>query len=144
MIRFDCLPDDMQCLIYDFAGSDLEKIPPMLPTRSVRIADIPVVRLNEFDRGSEYARALKPDNAPPLIIADNHFLDGKHRCFSFRELGVESFIAIDLSGIAEPDMIEMNSMGELSGQRECEVEVSAKPKRRVTRLESDLSGPGMR
>lgn len=138
MIRFDSLPDDMQCLIYDFAGSDLESIPAMLPTREVRIADIPIVRLNEFDRGTEYARALNPDNAPPLIIADNHFLDGKHRCFSFRELGVERFIAIDLSGIAEPDMIEMNSMGELHQE-----EAAAKPRSRVVRQESDLSGPGM-
>lgn len=138
MIRFDSLPGDMQCLISDFVGTALDGVPALLPTREVRIADIPIVQLCEFDRGTDYARALNPDNAPPLIIADNHFLDGKHRCFSFRELGVESFIAIDLTGIAEPDMIEMNSMGELHQE-----EAAAKPRRRVVRQESDLSGPGM-
>jgi len=53
-------------------------------------------------------------------------------------LGVESFIAIDLTGIATPHMIEMNSMGELR-----QVEAAAKPRRRAVRQESELSGPGM-
>jgi hypothetical protein len=138
MIRFDSLPEDMQSLISDFAEADCDHVPALLPTCEVRIADIPVVRLCEFDRGTAYARALNPDNAPPLVIADNHFLDGKHRCFTFRELGVESFIAIDLTGIATPHMIEMNSMGELR-----QVEAAAKPRRRAVRQESELSGPGM-
>ncbi|WP_408601694.1 hypothetical protein [Pseudomonas sp. PLMAX] len=141
MIRFDSLPEDMQSLISDFVEVDRDNVPAMLPTREVRIADIPIVRLCEFDRGTAYARALTPENAPPLVIAENHFLDGKHRCFSFRELGVESFIAIDLTGIASPHMIEMNSMGELSGQSALQVEAPAKPKRRIVSLESD--GPGM-
>lgn len=143
MICFHSLPDDMQCLIYDFAGSDMGNIPAMLPTREVRISDIPIVRLCEFDRGMAYARALTPDNAPPLIIADNHFLDGKHRCFSFRESGVQSFTAIDLTGIALPDMIATNSMGELSEKCGTKVKVSAQKKRRVAWQESDPSGPGM-
>lgn len=143
MIRFDSLPDDMQSLISDFVEVDRDSVPALLPTREVRIADIPIARLCEFDRGTAYARALNPDNAPPLVIADNHFLDGKHRCFSFRELGVESFIAIDLTGIATAHMIEMSSMGALSGQRDRQVEKPAKPKQREARLESDLSGPGM-
>jgi len=111
MIDYTSLPDDMQSLIFDFVGRDFDAIPKTLPTRQVKISDIPVVELDVFDRGSAYARRLTPENAPPLIIADNHFLDGKHRCFSFRELGVESYLAIDLSGIADPDMVEQNSMG---------------------------------
>lgn len=129
MIRFDSLPGDMQALISDFVEVDCDNVPALLPTREVRIADIPVVHLCEFDRGTAYARALNPDNAPPLIIADNHFLDGKHRCFSFREQGVESFIAIDLTGIATAYMIEMNSMGELTNKTVA-LEAPMKPKRR--------------
>ena len=111
MIDYSSLPDDMQSLIFDFVGRDFDAIPKTLPARQVQISDIPVVELDEFDRGSAYARRLTPENAPPLIIADDHFLDGKHRCFSFRELGVETHLAIDLSGIADPDMVEQNSMG---------------------------------
>jgi hypothetical protein len=128
VIRFDSLPGDMQALISDFVEVDFENVPALLPTREVRIADIPIVKLCEFDRGAEYARELNPDNAPPLVIADNHFLDGKHRCFSFRELGVESFIAIDLTGIATPHMIDMNSMGELTNQTVA-LAAPVKPKR---------------
>jgi hypothetical protein len=139
VIRFDSLPGDMQALISDFVEVDCDNIPALLPTREVRIADIPVVKLCEFDRGTEYARELNPDNAPPLVIADNHFLDGKHRCFSFRELGVESFIAIDLTGIATPHMIDMNSMGELTNQTFA-LAAPVKPKRP---LETSPSVPEM-
>jgi hypothetical protein len=139
MIRFDSLPEDMQALISDFVELDCDNVQALLPTREVRIADIPVVELCEFDRGTGYARELNPDNAPPLVIANNHFLDGKHRCFSFRDLGVESFIAIDLTGIATPHMIDMNSMGELTNQTVA-LEAPAKPKRRA---ESSPSVPEM-
>lgn len=142
MIRFDSLPGDMQALISDFVDLDCDNVPALLPTREVRIADIPVAPLCEFDRGTAYARALNPDNAPPLIIADNHFLDGKHRCFSFREQGVESFIAIDLTGIATAYMIEMNSMGELANRTVAlEAEVSARSKRQHDPSPSEFEMP---
>lgn len=141
MIRFTDLPEDMQCLIHDFVGRDFDKIPEFLPSRMLRIADIPVAPLDEFDRGTAYARRLTPENSPPLIIADNHILDGKHRCFSFRELGVETFEAVDLSGLAEPEMIKGNSLGELCVYSPESFKATTRP-RRQARVELDYAGPG--
>jgi hypothetical protein len=115
MIKFADLPLDMQTLISDFVTAPIgdKAIPEYLPTREVRIADIPVIPLDEYDRGTRYARSMVPTETPPIIIADNCFMDGKHRRFSFQELGLETVTAIDLTGIAHPEMVAMCSMGEL-------------------------------
>jgi hypothetical protein len=115
MIKFADLPPDMQTLISDFVTAPIgdKAIPQFLPTREVRIADLPVVPLDEYDRGTRYARNMKPSETPPIIIADGQFLDGKHRRFSFQELGLETVTAIDLTGIAHPKMVAICSMGEL-------------------------------
>jgi hypothetical protein len=115
MIKFADLPLDMQTLISDFVTAPIgdKAIPEYLPTLEVRIADLPAVPLDEYDRGTRYARSMVPTETPPIIIAENRFMDGKHRRFSFQELGLETVTAIDLTGIAHPEMVAMCSMGEL-------------------------------
>ncbi|AYG47814.1 hypothetical protein DV532_26385 (plasmid) [Pseudomonas sp. Leaf58] len=115
MIKFSDLPPDMQTLISDFIGAPIgdAAIPEHLPVIDVRLADIPIVPLCEYDRGTLYARRMSPEQTPPIIVADNQFLDGKHRRFSFLELGLTSVPAIDLTGIADPEMVKFCSMGEL-------------------------------
>jgi len=115
MIKFADLPLDMQTLISDFVTAPIgdKAIPEYLPTLEVRIADLPAVPLDEYDRGTRYARSMVPTETPPIIIADGYFMDGKHRRFSFQELGLETVTAIDLTGIAHPEMVAMCSMGEL-------------------------------
>lgn len=115
MISFESLPDDMRVLISDLiCGVDQSNlIPEYLPTRIVKINDLPVVPLNEYDRGTIYARKMRVDDVPPMIVAYNQFVDGKHRRLSFSEQGINSVTVIDLTGIADPRMIEMCSMGEL-------------------------------
>lgn len=115
MIKFSDLPPDMQTLISDFIGAPIgdTAIPEHLPVIDVRLADLPVVPLCEYDRGTLYARRMSPDLTPPIIVADNQFLDGKHRRFSFLELGLTSVPAIDLTGIADPEMVKFCSMGEV-------------------------------
>jgi hypothetical protein len=118
MIKFSDLPLDMQTLISDYIGAPIgdSAIPDHLPLVDVRLSDLPVVPLDEYDRGTLYARRMNPDQTPPLIVSDNHFLDGKHRRFSFHEQGLETVKAIDLTGIADPKMVAFCSMGVL-GER---------------------------
>lgn len=115
MIKFADLPLDMQTLISDFVTAPIgdKTIPEYLPTCEVRIADLPAIPLDEYDRGTRHARSMAPTETPPIIIADGHFMDGKHRRFSFQELGLETVTAIDLTGIAHPKMVAMCSMGKL-------------------------------
>lgn len=115
MIKFAKLPPDMQVLVSDYIGAPIgdPAIPEQLPVIDVRLADLPVVPLCEYDRGTLYARRMTPDNTPPIIIADNQFLDGKHRRFSFLELGLESIPAIDLTGLADPQIVKFCSMGKI-------------------------------
>lgn len=115
MIKFSDLPPDMQTLISDFIGAPIgdSAIPEHLPVIDVMLADLPVVPLCEYDRGTLYARRMSPEQTPPIIIAENQFMDGKHRRFSFQELGLTTVPAIDLSGIADPEMVRFCSLGEI-------------------------------
>lgn len=124
MIKFSDLPPDMQTLISDFIGAPIgdAAIPEHLPVIDVRLTDLPVVPLCEYDRGTLYARRMVPEQTPPIIIADNQFLDGKHRRFSFLEMGLSTVPAIDLSGIADPHMVKICSMGEIGAGISYQVE----------------------
>ncbi len=128
-IRFDDLPDDMQVLIEDLVcqtavasgtvGNDRE-IPDELPVIAVDIADLPDVPVADpeadgDDRGIPYAREMDPGEVPPILVADGLFLDGRHRVWRFRDLGLATIQAIDLTGIADPTMAAANSMGPVGG-----------------------------
>ncbi len=132
LLSFDTLPPDMRVLIEDYIrGSrddDVGRVPPTeLPVVKVPVAGIPSVPLNEHDRGTAYAREMMLDNVPPIVIADGQFLDGKHRAFLARELAVETLLAIDLSGLATPDMIRSNSMGPLGAEPQPIIEAQQGP-----------------
>jgi hypothetical protein len=114
-IAFADLPQDMQSLIGDFVlgnGAALA-IPKRLPLAIVEVASIPVVGLDPFDRGAEYALRMDLDETPPIVIAEGYFMDGKHRAFSARTKARRTLVAIDLSGIIDPTMIDGNEMGRL-------------------------------
>jgi hypothetical protein len=48
-----------------------------------------------------------------FVIAEGYFMDGKHRAFSARTKARRTLVAIDLSGIIDPTMIDGNEMGRL-------------------------------
>lgn len=115
-IRFDALPPDMQVLLDDFirgCGRDVP-IPALFPLVEVVVKNIPIIALDPFDRGPDYAFQMNLDDTPPIIVADGHFMDGKHRAHAARASGRSSLPAIDLTGLIDPRMLELNSMGRLS------------------------------
>ena len=116
-IKYSDLPDDMQTLIFQFVTDhdDEAKIPDELPVSNIAVSTLPVVPLDENDRGSAHAREMDLKETPPILIANGHFLDGKHRVFQAREKGVKFLPAIDLTGIAHPQSVRENSMGKIKG-----------------------------
>lgn len=115
LIRFDALPPDMQVLLDDFirgCGRDVS-IPALLPLVEVAVDNIPVVPLDPFDRGPDYALRMDLELTPPIVVAEGHFMDGKHRVYAARSCGRLKLTAIDLTGLIDPVMLERNSMGQL-------------------------------
>lgn len=113
-IAFDCLPEDLQVLIWQFMESDdgVERSPPrFLPTRVIPVAGIPVAELDPYDRGRDHAHSMDLTTTPPVVMAYGHFIDGKHRAFRARHLRWEHLVAIDLTDIITPGMAESNSLG---------------------------------
>lgn len=113
-IAFDCLPEDLQVLIWQFMESEdgVERSPPrFLPTRVIPVAGIPVVDLDPYDRGADHAHSMDLTLTPPIVVAYDHFIDGKHRAFRARHLRWENLVAIDLTDIMTRDLAESNSMG---------------------------------
>lgn len=114
-MKFNELPGDMQNLVvrYAQAVNPSATIPANLPTITLNLADLPVVPLDEYDRGTLHARRMKPDQVPPILVAHNQFLDGKHRRHCFDEQGLDSIAAIDLTHLISPSVALSNSYGEL-------------------------------
>lgn len=110
-ISLEELPDDMQVFIGDLIE---EELPHEFPLVRVSLDRIPEVPLNRRDRGPDYALKMNPNETPPIVIADGHFLDGKHRCFAARQKGLREIWAVDLSGMV-PDMtLRLNSLGTIT------------------------------
>lgn len=114
-IAFADLPDDMQVLIDDLLECDENGPPASFQVTQVAVASLPEVPLDEHDRGTDHARAMDLRETPPIIIADGQFLDGKHRLFRARETGVETLLAIDLSGLVPAHILAWNGMGPIEG-----------------------------
>lgn len=114
-IAFAALPRDMQVLVEDFVLGDSGSgvIPAMLPRVEIEVHRIPVVELDEFDRGLAHAMAMDLDLTPPIIVAEGHFMDGRHRAHKARLDRRRSLDAIDLSGLIDARMLTCNSMGML-------------------------------
>lgn len=113
-IAFSALPEDLQVLIWQFLDGDdgVERSPPrFLPTRLVPVAGLPVVELDDYDRGRDHAHSMDLESTPPLVIAYGQFLDGKHRAFRARHLRRETLVAIDLTDLMPKEAAETNSMG---------------------------------
>lgn len=113
-IAFSALPEDLQVLIWQFLDGDdgVERSPPrFLPTRLVPVAGLPVVELDDYDRGRDHAHSMDLESTPPLVIAYGQFLDGKHRAFRARHLQWKALVAIDLTDIMPKSTAQSNSMG---------------------------------
>lgn len=115
-VAFAALPPDMQVLVDDFVNGNgaNRKIPDLLPLVEVEINRIPIISLDEWDRGLPHALAMDLDCTPPIVVAEGHFLDGRHRSHKARLEGRLSLDAIDLSGLVDPHMLACNSMGRLA------------------------------
>ena len=131
-VAFAALPPDMQVLVDDFVNGNgaNRKIPDLLPVVEVEVTRIPVVGMDEDDRGLSHAMAMDLDCTPPIIVAEDHFMDGRHRSHKARLDRRRSLEAIDLSGLIDAHMLACNSMGKLIDPAD----------------EADLAeaGPGMR
>lgn len=116
-IAFADLPEDMQCLVEQLVldADEDAVIPAMLPLGTVPLAGLPDLPLDDLERGEAYALDMDPDLVPPVLIAEGHFLDGRHRSFAARARGVERIAAIDLSGIVPPAAARGHSMGRVLG-----------------------------
>jgi hypothetical protein len=114
-VAFADLPDDMQVLVSDFVTGQRYgcEVPEFLPLVEIEVCRIPIVELSTDDRGTDHALAMDLDTTPPIIVADGHFMDGRHRSYKARHDHRRSLDAIDLSGIVDRRMLEHNSMGRL-------------------------------
>jgi hypothetical protein len=114
-VAFADLPDDMQVLVSDFVTGQrcVRDVPEFLPLVEVAVCRIPIVELSDDDRGVNHATAMDLDTTPPIIVAEGHFMDGRHRSYKARLDDRQSLDAIDLSGIVDAGMLKSNSMGRL-------------------------------
>ncbi|MGY3581444.1 hypothetical protein ACVIGB_000486 [Bradyrhizobium sp. USDA 4341] len=114
-VAFVALPPDMQVLVSDFVSgqTSLRGVPEFLPLVEIAVRRIPIVELNEDDRGTDHAMAMDLDVTPPIIVAEGHFMDGRHRSYKARLDNRSSLDAIDLTGIIDQRMLAYNSMGML-------------------------------
>ncbi len=116
-MRFDALPADMRDIVEALVlftaaeGGGLIAngcvVPVDLPIVDVALDDVPEVPLADpeadgDDRGVDHARAMDPARVPPIVIADGLLLDGRHRVWRSRDLGLATIQAVDLTGIADP------------------------------------------
>lgn len=114
VVRATDLPDDMQVLLDDF----MVKVPAFLPVAYYRVASMPEVELDPYDRGEEHARAMVGSETPPILLAGDHVLDGKHRIWAARQAGQQTIAGVDLASIGKlrRDVLR-NSLGRLQQPR---------------------------
>jgi len=109
-MRYDALPDDMQTLLFDFMG---EKHVRDLPVSTIKVADIPDMKMPTRERGPAHAMEMDLNETPPVVTAHGEFLDGRHRTYAARQRGVEELPVIDLSAHMTPEMARKESMGKV-------------------------------
>jgi hypothetical protein len=99
---FRDLPDDMQILIaeiIDVVGSeqDCEKLKDhSFEIHELPIAIFPSVPISTDYRDEKYAEAMIGEKLPPLLIHGDKWLDGRHRLWAFKQMGITSVECIDL------------------------------------------------
>lgn len=113
------LPDDMRCILGDFlihpGTGDL--VPPAhLQATQIELSRLPFYPLDDEhaplseqaaedegqDRGVAYALRINPVKAPPIVLAHDWWLDGRHRVYSARARGDTHIWAFDLTGLVAP------------------------------------------
>lgn len=109
-MRYDALPEDMQTLLHDYMG---ERTVPDLPVSTIKVAEIPEMKMPTRERGPEHAMRMDLNETPPVVTAHGEFLDGRHRTYAARQRGVEELPVIDLSAHMTPEMARKESMGKV-------------------------------
>jgi hypothetical protein len=96
-ILVSTLPDDMQVLIQDLAKSPRQSY----PVRTIGLDRFPMVEVADgvLDaRGEQTVLQMMQDRKqlPPIIVAGESWLDGRHRVDALRRSGETSVVAIDI------------------------------------------------
>jgi hypothetical protein len=117
-VRFSELPQDMQVILDDCLQGEAclwKTMPEMLEAVALPLSCLPRAALDDedepgllsleqadqagYDRGQAYAQAMVMEQTPPIIVADQAWLDGRHRVHQARRLGHTHIWAFDFSGI---------------------------------------------
>ena len=94
-VRMANLPDDMQVLVSDLWWSVRDDDPPdAFSVVSIPAENFPEPELDS-NRGKEYALSMEGD-LPPVVISNGTWLDGNHRVYRAKRLGLLSVSALDL------------------------------------------------
>ena len=98
-IAYADLPDDMQTLLFELFDDENRDAPEEFPLVDVAVSRFPETEWNEGDRGEDYARDMMgADDLPPVVIAGDNWLDGRHRVWAAKQEGRTHIQAIDLGG----------------------------------------------
>ena len=95
----------MQTLISDIVGvmaseQDWEKLKDhQFEIHQLPITAFPSVPISTDYRNEQYAEAMLWKKFPPLLIHEHKWLDGRHRLWAFKQMGITSVECIDLQEI---------------------------------------------
>ncbi|MSU58020.1 MAG: hypothetical protein EXS35_07550 [Pedosphaera sp.] len=102
---FQDLPDDVQTLVSDIVGimgseHDWEELKDHeFEIHELPVAVFPSVPVSTDYRDEEYAEAMIWKKLPPLLIHGHKWLDGRHRIWAFKRMGITSAECINLGEI---------------------------------------------
>lgn len=98
-VAYSSLPPDMQDIVAQYLEMAGWEIPAMLPTRVIPLSAFPDMELADGytdERGEAYAAEMIGQKVPPIVVAGNTWLDGRHRVWAARKEGRLGMVAIDL------------------------------------------------
>lgn len=117
------LPDDMQVMLMDLAVQygdwpDDDRGMKKLAATQLPLLIIPLDLFPEIDPASEdnderdFESYLETplEEYPPVVIANKHFIDGRHRVWAAREQGHSEIRAIDISCLVKPPLPGLGPM----------------------------------
>lgn len=124
-VLLSSLPDDMQQLVIDFASldeecekfSDLENGEDFsfkvhdIPTRLFPNLDVASKGNDSDSRDEAHAMAIPLSDERPVVLIGDDWVDGRHRVFKAKRLGVRSLPAINLNELGVYRVV--NSLGRL-------------------------------
>jgi hypothetical protein len=103
--HFSDLPEDVQILVSDFVEDSLgmrgfERLGlHSFQIHCLPVAAFPSVRMWTDYRDRGYSEAMIGQQVPPVLICDDHWLDGRNRVWAARQSGKTAVDCIDLAEI---------------------------------------------